>query len=547
MTKIYTAPRDEKAYLSLIEKKFNSKDYVGALLLTDTVSMLDGYDKLNLCAIRAKIYYQMKHYARSAEEWFKYLSFTNNEKLYPRAYNGLGACFFKMQDSSVAGYYFNRQIISNKKGIYDYSHVTAEFYEDVLSADKNYYLAYPYEKADFTKLLHKAEELLRAEDYEGTLKLIEVIPKNSKYYASALITSSIAKYFKGEIESALIDIETAVSIDKKPVAVCNAISMFHSQNNEQKVDYYLEVLSGLNVIDEEDLYKVSMVYAEKGEHQKAVYFAEKYLKLNPYDTTMLLIYGIMNYNLERFEKAEQSFEKIYKINRSYVAKSYIKLCREDRGENFLPLEYSFDLHVGDRHGLVKDLSRLIKLSTEEKLERQEEIYELSNYAFSTSSYQVQSTIITLLGEIATEKAENIMKKMLISLNVYDRVKSGVIGFLVASKVEGEISACFGNIFRKITLYTAQIDGKVFEEAYAYLIAKIAPVEKELLPLKYSAEVLYNKAVEKNIDLAELDVKSLSAVMYELSTVSKINSRREFIKFFGANASKIKKVKELLKD
>ena len=547
MTKIYTAPRDEKAYLSLLQKKLNNKDYIGALLVTDSISMLDSYDKLNLCVTRAKIYYLMKHYARSAEEWFKYLSLTSNEKLYPRAYNGLGACFFKMQDGNVAGYYFNRQIIANKKGVYDYSSVTAEFYEEMLSADKNYYLAYPYEKADFTQLLSKAEELLRAEDYDGALELIKVIPNSSKFYSSALISSSIAKYFKGDIEGATNDIEQAVSIDKKAVAVCNAISMFHSIKNQQKVDYYLDILSKLKVVEEEDLYKVAMVYAEKGEHLKAVGYAEKYLKINPYDTTMLLIYGIMNYNLKRFEKAEESFEKIYKINRSYIAKSYINFVKETSKDDCKPIEYTFDLNVFDRQRLVKLLSDLIKLSGEEKLEREDEIYNLSSYAFSSTSYQVQSTIITLLGELATIKAQSIMKKMLLSLNVYDRVKSGVIGFLVASKIEGEISACFGNIFRKITLTPLGIENKAFEEAYAYLIAKLAPVEKELLPLKYSAETLYDKAVQKNVNFDEIDVKSLSAVMYELSTIAKIKSRREFIKFFDANASKIKKIKELLKD
>ncbi len=542
MAKIYTAPRDEKTYLSLADKKLNSGDYLGALLITDTIKSLPSYDRLNLYALRARIYYKMKQYARSAEEWFNYLANTKNEKFYGRAYNGLGACFYKMQDINVAGYYFNRQIVSNKKAIYEYSEVTAEFYQDVLSTDKNYYLAYPFDKADFTNLLEKAEDLLRASEYDECLSLLKNVPENSKFYATALISSSIAKYFKGDISGAVEDIEKSVALEVKPVSVCNAISMFHSLKNEEKVSYYVEILKTLDISIEEDIYKVSMVYAEKGLHQTAVSFAEKYLKLNPYDTSMLLIYGIMNCNLKNYDRAEYAFSKAYKINRSYIAKNYLDKL-SDIGEN---LEYSFDLPINDRVALVKRLGELMREGSAERLDNEEEIYRISNYVFYSSAYQMQSSILTILGELATEKSVEIMKKMLLSLNVFDRVKSGVIGFLVASNVEGEISACFGNIFRKITLYSADIEGKDFIEAYAYLIAKLAPVEKDLMPLKLSAENLYQKA--KSLKLNEIEkVKALSAVMYELSSISKIKSRRDFAKFFDASLKDIKKLKEIFQN
>lgn len=542
MAKIYTAPRDENTYFSLADKKLNSGDFLGALLVTDTIKSLPSYDRLNLYALRARIYYKMKQYARSAEEWFNYLANTKNEKFYGRAYNGLGACFYKMQDINVAGYYFNRQIVSNKKAIYEYSEITAEFYQDVLATDKNYYLAYPFDKADFTNLLEKAEDLLRASEYDECLSLLKTVPENSKFYANALISSSIAKYFKGDISGAVEDIEKSVALEVKPVSVCNAISMFHSLKNEEKVSYYVEILKTLDISIEEDIYKVSMVYAEKGLHQTAVSFAEKYLKLNPYDTSMLLIYGIMNCNLKKYDRAEYAFSKVYKINRSYIAKNYLdKLGNMD--EN---LEYSFDLPINDRVALVKRLGELMREGSAERLDKEEEIYRISSYVFSTGAYQMQSSILTLLGELATEKSVEIMKKMLLSLNVFDRVKSGVIGFLVASNVEGEISACFGNIFRKITLYSADIEGKDFIEAYAYLIAKLAPVEKDLMPLKLSAENLYQKA--KSLNLGEIEkVKALSAVIYELSSISKIRSRREFSKFFDASLKDIKKLKEIFQN
>ena len=225
----------------------------------------------------------------------------------------------------------------------------------------------------------------------------------------------------------------------------------------------------------------------------------------------------------------------------------IKYCNENRAENFLEIDYSFDLSARDRHALIKKISSLMKLSTQDKLSKEVEIYELSNYAFSTSAYQIQSTIITLLGELATEIATHIMKKMLLSLNVFDRVKSGIIGYLVASNTCGEVSCSFGNIFRKITLYSAEFESERFTEAYAYVVAKLAPIEKDLLPLKTSAVTIYLKAIDKGVVDDILDVKALSAVIYELSAISRVKSRREFAKFFDANLRQIKAIKELLQN
>ena len=108
--------------------------------------------------------------------------------------------------------------------------------------NKNYYLAYPYEKADFNHLLLKAEDALRVNEFNKCIEMLSVIPETSKDYPNALITKSIAKYFLGDLEGATVDIEKSISLDKKAVAICNAISMFHSTQNEEKVEYYLNLL-----------------------------------------------------------------------------------------------------------------------------------------------------------------------------------------------------------------------------------------------------------------------------------------------------------------
>ena len=524
-------------------EKFNKKDYLNALLTVDSLEK-SGCLELTAILYRTKVLFQMERYSQAIDEWFKYLTKVSNQKKCAVAYNGLGACYYRLGDDKVAGYYFNRQIMSDKRGIFDYSYVTAEFYEDVLSADKNYYLAYPYDKADFTKKLLDAEDLLKMGDYEGAENELSVIPNTSKYYPSALITLSIAKYFKGDIDGAKKDIELSIKLEPKAVAICNAISMFTAEKDDERANFYLDMLKTVELSSSEDLYKISMIYCERGEHHTALEYAKKYLKESPYDASTLMLYGMMNYNLESYAEAEESFKKAYQINRGYITKYYLKLSEK---RTYKSLEYTFDLQANDKLQALKKITSLMKASAEDRLIAQGEAYDLAKYAFSSNSYQLQSSVVTLLGELATETAVEIMKKALISVSVYDRIKAGILGFLTADGFDGEQGAVFGNIFRKIKFYKAEFIDKnsVFTEAYAYVFAKFAPVEKDLEPLKTSAESIYQKLKEKGVLNSVLDVRSLSAVIYELSTIAKIKSRREFASFFEANLREIKRIKSLI--
>lgn len=543
MAKIYTAEKTEEVLVDLINQKLNNKKYLQALCFSSTLINFEDFDRLNAYSLRARIYYKMKQYARSAEEWFKYLTYAKSNSNYAKAYNGLGACFYKMEDLSAAGYYFNRQITADKTAIFEYSSITAEFYSEIISNDKNYYLAYPYEKADFTRALEKADAYLKINDYHMALDILKDVPKTSKFYADALLTKSISKYFISDLVGAISDIEESLKLDLNVISLCNAISMFYAIKNEEKLNKYLAILKTLDLKTEEEIYKGTMVYAEQGDNLTALKYAKKYLKLNPYDTSMLLVYGMINYNLKDYKEAEKSFLDAYKISNGETPLYYYNLAIK---KNIDVIEYSFDIPSSERLKKVKKIGELLNGDLNYKLSLEEEIYKISKYAFSVAYYQMQSSAITLLGEINTPKAVNILKSALLSIQVFDRVKSGIIGFLVAGGFEGELSVVYGNVFKKICLYSADFSGdNLFLEAYAYAVAKLSPVESDFLPIKKSAEDVYVRLIASgNIDKVK-DVKSLSAVIYELSSISKIKSRRDFSKFFNANLKEIKKIKELL--
>ncbi len=545
MAKIYQSEKFLETLRDSVDEKFINADYLGALDALNTLESIEG-ENSDLFVKKARAYYFMKRYSLATFEWFKYLSNATSKKAYGKAYNGLGANLYKMGETGVAGYYFKLQIIGDKGAIHEYSHVTKEYYEEIVFSKDNYYIAYPYDIADFSKTIEKAERLMKNGNFEGTIKELGIIPENSKFYPTALVVTSIAKYFLGDAQGAIDDVEKSIAIEPTIASVCNAISMFTSMGETEKADYYVQKLEQVKSKNGEDDNKIAMIYCERGEDLLAETYAKNYLSKNPYDNVMLMLLGMICYNLKKYDKAESLFKKAYRISRGFVEKYYLDLCENKSAKR---LQYNLDIPDSERKKMLKKIGGLITADNAFRLEHQDEIYNLSNYAFSSENYQIQSSIITLLGELSTKKSFEIMKKTLINPKVFDRIKSGVIGFLVADGFDGELSVAFSNVFKKITVYKAEFDQNngVFIEAYAYLYAKLCHLEDDMKAIKNSIENIYNKLLEKGALKEVLDVKSLSAVVYELSSIADIKSRREFASFFDANLREIKRIKTLIQE
>ncbi|MBR6737892.1 MAG: tetratricopeptide repeat protein [Clostridia bacterium] len=550
MADILSADFSSTTLEALYKQKLKKGDLLGALLITDRMQK-NGMGESELSLKRAKVYYDMQKYDASADEWIKFLSVQQDERSYARAYNGLGACFYKMGETDLAGMYFNKQLRANKKAVFEYSNVTLEFYDEALDPKNNYKLAYPFDKADFSNLLKICDGYIKVGYYDKAIESLSIIPENSRFYVQKLISVSVCYFLKGEPKYATELIEKAHDIEPENVSVwCNAVSMYNALGSDDRASYFFNLLRDADLQLQEDVHKVIMVACERGENELVKNLGKTYLVKNAYDTPILHLVGIANYNLGYYENAENLFKKCYQITRSPIHYYYYQIAEKavNKKPDYKKLEYSFDVPQKVRKTFLKRATELLGATQEEKQNLEKDIQTLAHYAFYSGIYELQSSVVTLLSELSTETAVKTLKNALIKLDVYDRIKSGIIGFLVADGLDEELPVAFSNVFMKIRLYKANFEGEnshAFLEAYSYAFAKLAHAEKDLFPLKESAENIYNQLKEKGLLLKITDVKALSAVMYELSSISKIVSRREYAKYFQANLKKIKEIKEYL--
>ncbi len=549
MTKIIKAEYNNATLEKLYNKYLNNGALDSALNILDKVYDLNG-ESTEIYSSYANIYYKMGLYERAINYWYKYLSVAEDKEL-AKGYNGLGACHYKIDNKQLAGYYFNEQINTKDKSIYEYNDVGADFFDELYDDKNNYYLAYPFDKADFTKTVNRSSELIKIGEYDKALDVLSIIPKESRFYSDALIQSALCYYFNDDKEKSLLCINEALKNNPTDlIALCNAISLYSDAGDKKSVKKLVEKLTKLpEGKDFDNLYKIFMVYCEVGEYLLAESVAKQILKKEPFNLNVLFLYGITEYNLGKYDVAESVFLRCYLIVKSYVFKHYYKLSSKakiSKSKTRKKLVYTFDLTANDKKEILTKLGQAILDDGASSVSKQT-IDDFVSYSYEIHNYNVQSSVVSLLFKLNTEYCHKKLKEVLLNSNYFDRIKVGIIGYLVNCGFNGNLSVVYGNVFKKITLYKASFgeDGiGCFNDAYSLLCAKISCLENDLYTVKITAEKMYNIAKENGFLNDILDVKALSATIYEFANIKPIISRRAYAKFFDANLKSIKKIKDL---
>ena len=549
MTKIYKKEKYDIALEKLYLKKLEQNDLDGALGLIDTMQSLHGESK-QVYLNYATVYYKMGLYDFAINNWFKFYTLVG-EKQRARVYNALGACYYKIDDKPIAGYYFNEQIKTKDKTIYEYNNVGAEFFDEIYDNKSDYYIAYPYEIADFTKEINRSADLIKSGEYQRAIDLLSIIPKQSKFYSDALIQCALCYYFLEQKEKSVSCIEEALNTSPTDlIALCNAISLYCDTGDKIRVDELIKKLTSMPESKSVDnLYKVFMVYCEVSEYELAEKTAEEFLKHEPYNTNVLFLYGITEYNLRKFDKAEKAFLKCHRLTKSYISKHYYHLANKQvnaKRKTKSKLKFTFDLPHEGKSDLLAKMGQII-FDMKGNGYTEKDLDNILSYAFDGRVYSVQSSAVSMLFKIGNEYAIQKLKEILINPVCFDKIKTGIIGYFVSLGLSGDFPIVYYSIIRNLTLYKANIydeTNTIFNEAYAYTCGKVSPMNFDMLSLKESIEKLFNISKEYNLLSEITDVKALSAVIFEYADKPKHLNRKQIAKTFDANIRMYKKIRDL---
>lgn len=552
MKKVIEQAETINVYKRLADEKADGGDLLGALGLYLTVLKTD---EKNLGAIAdvADCYADMGLLEFSNRYWFLYLTLCPKDKQ-GVAFEELAINYFYMENIWASGYYFHLKV--DRDGFIAEEGLDEEILKFFSSASINketYYLAYPFDKADYSSVVRNAKRAFAAGDVPLALSEYAKIPEEciteeaSADYAAALFLA------RQDDEVIRLSKDSVSRFGENVNAYCNLSSLYHARGDYDKAEYYykraLEVRKG----DKSENFKLAACAIEREDHFTAKNCISEILKERPYDDLMSFFYAVSLVNLGEYDAAAESMNKALKINPydpifNFYAELFSKFCADNSAaDNYLPLKYAKELPQAVERAHKKDINALINGKKSLKSFDEETLTETLFTALYSEDNKTAKSAAFLLEKLGGEKSRKILFLALLDSEVEDEVKNSIVYLLVCGGEKGRINVVLGNYYASVkpkkVVFEHKADGAPYMSAYALAVTKsLAWGIDDCAKIAFNMNTLY-------VDFAELirfngfGSETIAAICYLMCDFPRLNNVKAVCAAFGVDKANVSVAEE----
>ena len=544
------------AYKKLADEKADGGDFLGALGLYYTLYDAAGGKDHNAIADIADCYADMGLLDISNRFWFEYLTVAPKDKK-SVAYEELAINFFYMDNLWASGYYFHLKVETDgfiaEEGL---DEEIIKFFSSSEIMKDAYYVAYPFDKANFEFRATGAKRAIGAGDYRLAIKHFRKIPiecmteEMSGDYATAL--------FLDNKDDELIEVcrDSIERHGENVTAYCALSSLYNARGDEDKADYYYRRALKIRKGERPECFKISACAIERRDDAVVDENVEKILQERPYDDVMNFFQGIARINLGDIAGAEKSFYNAYRIDpKDPVYKFYAELIAKAEKDNsclddLLPLKYAKKLPERLERAYRKELNAFLNGKKNEIYPELDETIENNRIFLYSDDVKTAKSAAFCLSAAGNIKSRKIMKDALLSEEVDDEVKSSIVYLLVVDGEKGQINAVSGNYFASIkpkkTVFERKADGTVFVSAYALVLTKAM-----FWGITDSAKLTYNMnglyvSCKELINFNGFGVEHIACACYLASDFPRFSETGKVCEAFGIKKEDVPRMDEFVK-
>ncbi len=538
-----------KAYKRLADKRLDEDDPEGALSL-----LLEAKGKtkylLSIYYDIAEIYYEMGLYDYSLKYWFRCLDRAPKYE-YEDIYNGIGACYYSLNNLTAATYYFNQQVLVSKDGTLYVDDDILESIAKMAEPKEEFRVVYPPQAVDYGDTMRRGKSLMIRGENAAAREVFSTIPEGAQEYERAQLEISVAEFLEGDVDGAIARSQAVYEKNEHNVfAICNLSSMYKYKGSELLSGLYFSKLKEEDATSEDDLYKIATSCMEHKKYKRAAECFKKMLSDKPYDMQLMFLCGISQYNDGDFAAAKGTFGRILRITETNpAALSYFRradAALENGVKNFRPLPNFYRPFDDDEEENTRKLSQLLKNRSEKGLAKAmkgQKFWDLIDWSFSASDAEVRRCSCYLLALSDSRRAEEYLLDKLLDPTLPDDMKGYICELLVLKDFDKTVGIVLSNVYKKITFYALNVDwsgkGEVFIGAYALCVAKCIVTGDYDLRRIYDAAMAIYFSEEGAEKLREASENAVAALMFLRSGVEKVFSVEECAELFHCTAKDLR--------
>ncbi len=554
MAEIIQFEKNENIYLRLADEKLDGGDLAGALaFLFDAYAVNSSVETLMDIA---DVYSQMSLYELSNKFWFYYMEKAPKDKV-SIAYEELAINFFYMDDFLTSGYYFHQKLavdgFVSREGL---DQEIIDFFSGEEAKNNSYYIAYPFDKADYSYVVKRAKRALSAGNFPEAIKQFKSIPIECLDEESAG-ELAIAYLMNDQPDtSAAVARESLAIHGENVTALCNLSNVYEFKEDFEKSEYYynkaLECVKG----DKNEEYKLVTCAIERQDHKTVHKCLKKILEDRPYDIVMRFFYGLSLLNVGDNQGAKEELcqayrldpsDKIYKFYAEYVT----KLCKEDyKCENYLPLRYIKRLPEQVEEEYKKKIKELAsnpnKIPSALKKESVRKAVEWGIYYGEKLARQC----VFILATAFTPYAKSTLRNVLMDGEVENSVKQVIIYAFTVNGYKERYGVVDRNFFFRLKAKKVECEkelaGALYLSAYGLALSRMAFTGVEQLDkIATSINKIYKK-FKGVITESEVTNEEISALAVWLCKFSRFETEKEVMRVFEIKKEKLQLLLKLYK-
>lgn len=504
----------------------------------------------------ARTYAEMELLDVSCKYWFLYLEYASEDKL-GVAYEELGKNYYNMENMWASGYYFHLKLTSD--GYISRESLSEELLEFLSNETDNsskYYIAYPYDRADYSSKINLGKKAFTSGDFKRASAIFSSIPKecmdedaNGDFALS---------YFLQQDEDSAIDVcrQSLKENGETVTAYCNLSTLYFAKEDEEKSRYYYQKAISIRNQNVDDDYKILTCATNLCDHKTVASCLHKILKEREYDPFLNFLYGCALANTGAYLEAFNAYKKTCLIapeNRLflYCLNSVERILNGEKDiDKFLPVKY--DLTYPDKisraykkaihNAVIEDSVSLVK--SKQFLD----VLYWGVRSKDDATFKKSSAILALS---ENKKIKDFLYGLLLDPSFADDRKRHLVFTLILCAKRNNFGIVAGNCYLKVKLrkllFENAEDGNLFLSAYATCIAKAVFLGIDNFDkIGFSINKIY-KRFAKVILFGEFLPEEVAALAFYMSDYKHFNDLKKVCKIFNVSKKRIKDFAIVLKD
>lgn len=538
--------------VSIAMKMADDHNFVGALKMLNKHAAC-GEVNPDALSLYAEIYDDLGLYEKCINGWFAYLDNADYDDL-TDCFEGLAVSYMNMGMDNFAAFYYSR-LIEETGG------VSAEEKEsilrDFLSQEENpLKFVYPPKIADCSEIISEGISKMKSGDFESAIRVFDGVDEENPSYVPARNYVAMCRIVLDNLDEAEQECKNILKTHPQNVQALTTLAACYSERGETEAAVNLaKMLIGLDVDDQDEIYKIATVCCENKLHGEAYTLFSKLTGEIIYDKNIMFFKAVSAYDCGKTARAFDEFDRLLAIYPEAVtARYYYEKARRDTEEgNFEELGYFYRLPQEEREHCLGVISCYVANSkAKAKLTYPlEELERCINWCFD----EVEAKSGGDLQRVALHAAvkcglDGLIKKHLLDAFLPDEIKIELLASLTGRNTTVDTGVVICNVYKRYyvePLSVGRVKKKSFTEAYASLCSHFAILDGEnAVKFKYAAERIYLRLEElEKLGLAG-DNSALSAAIYTEAGVREAGiTGKKIYSFFEVTEERVNRILEVL--